>query len=63
MTVGETKRQTVVCDVCQTYVATSKPGAPQHMIERAFNVAINMHLVFFHKNDPEAATFSYGFRK
>jgi len=53
---------TIVCDVCKTYVATAKKGAPRQMVVRAFNLAINTHLLMFHKSDPESVTFSYGLK-
>ena len=60
--IKEPSRQTIVCDICKTYVATAKKNAPQDILEKAFNLAINTHLAIFHSKDKESVTFSYGLR-
>lgn len=59
---GTGELQAVVCDVCQTFVATAKKGAPQDKLELAFRVAINAHLLAFHPKSIDETTFSYGMR-
>ena len=55
-------RQAIMCDICKFYVATARPNAAQPMVERAFALAIDLHLEVLHPNDKESVTFSYGMR-
>ena len=53
----------LVCDLCQTYVATAKPDANAFGVSAAFALAATTHTRVYHKNLPaDEVTFSYGMR-